>query len=383
MFKKIAQEDVLKILDRHRNNTPITFKEYDLSRLDFSNRTIESINFVDCNLTGTNFNNTIVKKAEFKNGLLIGSNFQKADLCNVDFVNCAMQKINLSHVRIEGVGIKESNLVNAIFKKVNIEFSNLNIFKNVNLNNADFNDTTISWLSSENVSFINSTFKNASILESYLKNCTFTNSSFEKAILYSVAFVDCKMQKSTLANATVTNVTFKESNLESANFEQSEIEYSNFTDSNLNGTNFKKAILNSMNEFKNVTLLNADFTQTSFSHETNLHDNDLSVSKGLEPITSNNLIYKSQPSLQPKQSRTALEEYQYQITLFTTQYLNGQVNAEVDCKIAQTMIEQNHLHSDIETAIIFHSPNAPKLASRAKTYALNILKRAEKDRKIR
>jgi len=379
-LQKMTQEDVNKIIEEQQHEVQINFKNCDLTGLDLSGRKIEGINFEDCNLSGVNFSGSIIKQGKFKNGLLIGGNFEKADLSSVDFTGCAMQKVNLSHVRIEGVGIKESNLANASLKSANVEFSNLNVFKDVNLSDADLRGSKISWFYGENINFKNANFSDASILESQIKNCKFINSSLENAQLYSVVFMDCEMQKSVLAKAQITNVTFENSVLENADFQQSEIGYGSFVDSNLDGVDFRGVTLNSLNEFRNVSLHAADFSEAQLSDESKLYGVDLVDVKGLdlsqwqssakEPGDAVEVLQQDKESL-------AMKEYQYHLNLFVARAAGSEVNAEVDCKIAQTMLAQGYSSQSIESVITRYSPNAQK----ARIYAMNVVKKAQKESK--
>lgn len=374
----MTQED----LERSVKQQEINLKDCDLSGLDLSDRNFERAHFENCDLSGVNFSGTTIKQGEFKNGLLIGGNFEKADLSGVDFTGCAMQKINLSQVRIEGVGIKESNLANASFKSMNIEFSDSNVFKNVNLSGADLSESTITWFQGENVNFRNANFANASILESRVKDCNFANVSFENAELYSVAFKDCKMQQAVLAKAKITNVTFETSTLENVDFKQAEIGYGNFVDSNLDGVDFREVTLSGMNEFRNVSLVAADFSEAKFSEESKLYDVDVTDIKGLDASHYQKNLNRQGDvvaDLQQSAAELAAAEYQNQLTLFVAKAVGSEVNAEVDCKIAQVMLEQGHADRVVESAIALHSPNAGRVSKQVEIYAMNIVKKAKKE----
>lgn len=381
-LKKMTQEDVNQIFEEQQDGLQINFKDCDLSGLDLSGRKFEDVKFEGCNLTDVNFSETIIKQGEFKNGLLIGGNFEKADLSTVDFTGCAMQQVNLSHVRIEGVGIKESNLANASFKSANVEFSNLNIFKDVNLSDADLSGAKISWLYGENVNFSHANFKNASIIESQMKDCKFKNASLEDADLYSVAFKDCEMQESVLTKAKIANVTFEKSTLENMDFKQSEIEYGSFADCNLDGVDFRAVTLSSLNEFRNVSLVNADFSEAKFSDKSKLYDVNTAYVKGLDlsPWQSsvNEQSNAAVASQQDKESLT-MQEYQYRLSLFVARNVGSEVNAKVDCDIAQTMLEQGYSNQLIESAIALYSPKASEVGLQARSYAINVVKKAEKE----
>ena len=383
-LKKLTQEDVNKIIEEQKNDLQIIFKDYDLSGLDLSDRKFEGVKFENCNLSGVNFSGTIIKGGEFKNGILIGGNFEKADLSSVDFNGCAMQKVNLSHVTIEGVGIRESNLANASFKSANVEFSNLNVFKNVNLSDADLSGAKISWFYGENVNFRNANFSDASILESKIKDCKFFNASLENTELYSVVFMDCEMQKSVLAKAKITNVTFDQSLLENADFKQSEIGYVSFVDSNLDGVDFRGVTLNSLNEFRNVSLIAADFSEAKFSDESKLYDVNIVDVKGLDTSHVQDFVQEQGDAvevMQQDEEILAIKAYQYHLNLFVARYAGSEVNAEVDCKIAQTMLEEGYSSRSIESVLANHSPNVPKGSNQVKIYAMNVVKKAKKESK--
>lgn len=385
-LKKMTQDDLNQIMDQQKDGIAINLKDADLSGLDLSGRTIEAINFEDCNLNNVNFSRTTIKKGEFKNGLLIGGNFEKADLSGVNFNGCAMQKVNLSHVRIEGVGIKGSNLANASLKRASVEFSNLNVFKDVNLTDADFSGSNISWLYGENINFKNANFNAASILESQIKDCSFVNASLENAELYSVVFLDCEMQESTLAKAKITNVTFDKSMLENADFQQSEIGYGNFVDSNLDGVDFRGVTLSSSNEFRNVSLVAADFSEVSFSEESKLYDVDVAELKGLDPANLASFVTAEQPAvseLQLEDDEFVMKEYEYYLNLFIAKNVGSQINAEVDGKIAQTLLERGYSSQSITAAIVSQSPNAPQHSSKVGLYAMNVVKKALRASKAR
>ncbi|MBP2625832.1 MAG: hypothetical protein H6Q68_543 [Firmicutes bacterium] len=383
IFKKMTQENLNQIIEEKQDGLQINFKYCDLSGLDLSGRKLEGVNFEECNLSGVNFSETIIKQGEFKNGLLIGGNFEKADLSMVDFTGCAMQKVNLSHVKIEGVGIKESNLANASLKSANVEFSNLNVFKDVNLNDADLSGSKISWLFGENVNFRNANFNNASIIESQMKDCKFTNASLENADLYSMIFTDCEMQKSVLAKAKIANVTFEKSTLENSDFKQSEIEYGRFADCNLDGVDFRAVTLSSVNEFRNVSLTAADFSEVKFSDESKLYDVNIADVKGLDLAPwQSSVKEQGNVAVAPKQDKEslAIQEYQYRLNLFVARNVGSEVNAKVDCEIAQTMLEQGYSSQSIESVIALYSPNkALEAGNQARVYAMNVVKKAEKE----
>lgn len=379
---KMTQKDVNQVFDEQQNGLHVNFKKCDLSGLDLSGRKFEFVTFEDCNLSDVNFSGTIIKQGEFKNGVLMGVIFEKADLSSVDFNGCAMQKVNLSNVRIEGVGIKDSNLANANLKSANIEFSDLNVFKNVNLTNADLSESQITWLFCENINFRNANFNDASILESQIKDCKFINASLENAELYSVAFVDCEMQEAILAKAKITNVTFKKSVLEDADFKQSEIGYGSFVDSNLDGVDFRDVTLSSINEFRNVSLIDADFSEAKFSDETKLYDVNLVNVKGLDDSHYQSFVTEQGyvgDGLRQDEELFAIQQYKYHLNLFIARAAGSEVNADVDCKIAQNMLEQGISSQLIESTIALHSPNSPKVIKQINVYAMNIVKKAQKE----
>lgn len=386
IFKKMTQEDFNQVIEGQQNGLQINFKHCDLSGLDLSGRKFEGISFEDCNLSGVNFSGTTIKQGGFKNGLLIGGNFEKADLSTVDFTGCAMQKVNLAHVRIEGVGIKESNLANASFKSANVEFSNLNVFKDVNLSDADLSGAKISWFYGENVNFRHANFNNASIIESQMKDCKFMNASLGNADLYSVAFTDCEMQESVLAKAKIMNVTFEKSILKNADFKSSEIEYGRFADCNLDGASFKAATLSSLNEFRNVSLLTADFSEAKFSEESKLYDVDVADVKGLDLSPWQSPVKEqgdAAAASQQNKEGLPIQDYQYHLNLFVARNVGSEVNAEVDCKIAQMMLEQGYSSQSIESVIALYSPKATTVSNQAGVYARNVVKKAEKENRRR
>jgi len=198
-----------------------------------------------------------------------------------------------------------------------------------------------------------------------------------------VVFIDCEMQKSVLAKAKITNVTFDKSILENADFKQSEIGYGNFVDSNLDGVDFREVTLNSINEFRNVSLIAADFTEAKLSDESKLYDVDVVHVKGLDSSYLQSSV-KEQGDvvavLQHDKDSSLIKEYQYQLNLFVARYVGSEVNAEVDCKIAQTLLEQGYSSQSIESVIALHSPNAPQVSNRVKIYAMNVVKKAIKEK---
>jgi len=307
-------------------------------------------------------------------------------LSGVDFSGCAMQKINLSNVKIEGVGINGSNLANASLKSITIEFSDHNVFKDVNLSNSDLSESNISWLSGENINFTNVNFKDSTIIESQIKDSKFLGASLENAELYSVVFKDCEMQRSVLAKAKITNVTFEKSALGNADFKQSEIEYGNFVDSNLDGASFKGATLSSQNEFRNVSLRATDFSKATLSDESKLYDVNFVDAKGLDASHCGKTITEQGGAVEVSQKdkeNSAIKEYQYRLNLFIAGAAGSDVNADVDCKIAQIMLEQGYSSQFIELAITQYSTNAAKVSNQVGVYAMNIVKKAMRESKNR
>lgn len=379
-LKKMTQEDFNRLFAKQENGLCLHFKSCDLNGLDLSGKKLASVVFEDCNLNDVNFSQAVIEKGEFKNCLLIGVNFEKADLVSVDFSGCAMQKVNLSHVRIEGVGIKESNLANACLKSTEMEFSNANIFKDVNLNGADLSGTKIGWFYGEKLNLTNANLQDASIMESQLKECNLLDASLANAELYSVAFVDCEMQKSVLAAARINNVTFKESTLENADFAQAEIGYSSFLDSRMDGADFRAVAFQSSNQFKNVSMAGVDFSEAVFSEESQMENVDLRGAKGLDAASRLRFGASDETQrgelLQQDKDKAAVTEYLRQVTLFTARYMGSEVNAEVDERIAQAMLQQGYAEELVVAVIAAHSPQALKRIGQVERYALGVVRKA-------
>lgn len=392
ILRKLTQEEVNQFLEQQKG-LPIRFEGCDLSRLDFSEKRFTDVHFEGCNLNDVRFISSVIEKGNFVNCLLFGVDFTKAYLVNVNFDGCAMQKVNLSEVKIEGVGIKESNLAHSSLKGTEVEFSNRNVFTDVNLHGADLSESKISWFYGEKINFTNAMLEDASIMESHFKDCNFENASMANSEMYSVSFVDCEMQKSDLTTGKITNVTFQKSGLQEADFQQAEIGYGSFMDSNLDGTNFKQANLHSVNEFRNVSMVDADFSEAEFSEESKMHDVDLKKIKVLPAALQpkKEPPEQAEPATEPQnveiqakaREQALVEEYERQVTLFTSRYLGSEVNAETDAKIAKELLNQGYLPVEIAQTIFLHSPAANRPGVQGKIYAANAVKRAERDSKGR
>ena len=378
--KKLTQEEVDRVLDSHQQGLRANFKNCDLSGLDLSGRNLEGVVFENTNLNGANLSGTNLRQGEIKNCLLIGANLEKANLYNIDFVGCAMQNANLSHVTIEGVGFKESNMAQASLKGTAIEFSNLNVFREVNLNSADLSGAKISWVYGENVNLENATLRDSSISESQIKDSNFINASMENASIYSVEFKDCEMQQSVLAMATINNVVFEQSNLENAYFIKSEIGYGNFVGSKLDGANFSEATLSSLNQFSDVSLIATNFSGAKISADTKMKNVPLTNIIGLDNVQWKNYVKDKHNAVAGyysvvSQDRevSSLTQYQNQLSLFYKNYPNDQVTIEVDCGIVKTMMEQGYGNKNIASAVAMYSPNAPNSSKAARDYATGIV----------
>lgn len=377
-LKKVTQEDFNQLFAAHANGARLYFKDCDLNGLDLSDKKLDSIVFEDCNLNDVNFSGASIEKGEFKNCLLIGVNLAKADLVSVEFAGCAMQKVNLSQVRIEGVGITESNLAYASLKRSEVEFSDSNVFREVNLHGADLSETNLGWFVGEKINFEDANLSCASISESRFQGCNFSNALLNHAQLYSVAFDDCKLKKSVLATANITNVTFNGSEMQDADFSKAEIGYGSFVDTNLDGALFQDVALHSANQFKNVSLVGADFTDAVFSGEAMLHEVDLRQAKGLNaelrklalPEMAKELQLPNMPQLD------AEKEYRHQLTLFSARYMGSEVNTDADVRIAQLVLDKGCAPAELVQAIATHSPNPLR---RGEDYATAVVRRAQRE----
>ena len=144
----------------------------------------------------------------------------------------------------------------------------------------------------------------------------------------------------------------------------------------LNGVNFKGVDLSSQNEFRNVSIVGADFSEATFSEESKFYDVNPVDAKGLDASHCEETV-PVQNSVEPELTESsALKEYQYHLNLFVAQNVGSEVNAEVDCKIAQTMLEQGYSSEFIQVAIMKYSPNPLKVVSR--NYAMNVVIKAKK-----
>lgn len=379
-FKKMTQKALDAVLKEYLGRGELVFKNYDLKGLDLSGREMENVRFVNTNLSGANLKGIRLRNSDFKDCILIGANLEGANLFQVNFSGCAMQRTNLSHVQIEGVGFKNTNMVNVNLRSTEMEFSQLNLFMDVNLNGANLSGAKLNWIYGEKVTFIQAVMKDSSITESSLKDCDFTDASMDDISLFSVKFVDCLMERTALPKSQIANTCFETSRLKEVVFNGAEVEYVSFMDVKLEGTQFKGTNFHGTNQFQGGSLAESDFSGARFYEQVIVEGVDTEKVEGFSAAQRSVLVRGAlangyAPVVREKGYRelSPNKEYQYHLDRFRAQFPGAEVDSGVDSKIVWTMIEQRYSLRTIRVAVAMLSPNAPKDGDDAKTYAEMII----------
>jgi len=261
------------------------FSNSTLTNIDLSGRDLTNINFSGANLTGVNFAGSILSGANFYNSTLTGANFEGVDLSSttLDYSRSGSivgepaalpygwkqikgwfvgRTARLSNADLSNSDLSGMDLSYASFSYANLgnsKLDNANFFA-TDLNNANFQDVSLSGVSSGSISGgPNYLPQPWLIIRGYLVG--------PKAKLRGADLSNVTLTNADFSQTDLTNTNFYQANLRSSNFTGAKLQYTNFNYSDLTNANFNGASLDS-SYFEQAKINNVDFTNARLTYLT-------------------------------------------------------------------------------------------------------------------
>jgi uncharacterized protein YjbI with pentapeptide repeats len=227
--KELTKNRILKILKNHD---------------ELINEYSEQIDSLDGNTSKI----TALKKT-------LQKDIRYANLCQANFINYDLSKVNLYAANLNGVllsntNFKDANLNNASLIKANLSYAILsntkmsranltraNLYRakmiktelfNANLSHADLSNTHLHEVKLTGANLAGANLKSAQLINAFMSFSNLTSTLFKKADLSNAILKD----------ADLTNTQFDDANLTNVDFDGTAISNANFQNANLKGVNY-------------------------------------------------------------------------------------------------------------------------------------------------
>ena len=283
------------------NLTNASFIDATLSGANFTYANVNYVSFVDALLDGANFTNSIITNTNMgkvvvrgftKEQLYSTASYKNKDLTGVQFDDLKMNGWNfagqnLTNASFSGTSLSNADFTDSIitgaslyfatdrgFKKE--QFYSTLSYKNKDLTGVDLGDNDLAgWdLSGQNltnVSFYASDLTDTNLTDSIITGVSFWRASAtltEHQFYSTLSYKNKSLVGLNMKNNTLDGWDFSGQNLASTTFERAELATANFAGANLTNVNFAYANLSGANFagaiFYNTTLTGVDITNTDF-----------------------------------------------------------------------------------------------------------------------
>lgn len=125
-----------KYLDHHKAHD-----ELDLSELDFSNITLEGINFTNADLSGCNFSETTFTEIDFTDTDLTSADFSRANLVECNFSGALLNGTQFNYANVNYCNFTDADMAGAVFNESDLENSDFAAAENMDA--VRFDESTV------------------------------------------------------------------------------------------------------------------------------------------------------------------------------------------------------------------------------------------------
>ncbi len=264
----------------------------DLKGHNFADQDLRGVDFSGADLQNADFSRSNLENVKFSDAKIDEATFFQSNLNNAKMDNVSAKETDFSEANINNLNLEKSNLQQAKFYKnnsENINISNANCaetrwqfcdLKNVNLQNsklqkADFHQSSFNASNFENTNLQEcsfafqscaeqSNFKNANLSNSVFENSSLNNSNFESVKANNTRFDDCNLTNTNFTNSQAKNSYFTRSNLTQSNFSKANLMYADLSEVNNSAANFNNSSLcgADLYKFDESKVLNLDKANT-------------------------------------------------------------------------------------------------------------------------
>ena len=211
---------------------------------DFNNSNASGIVLADSLLARNRFANSNLKDANFSNSNLVGNVFDYASCQNASFKNISQDEEKFSDIR----GLRNC---------LSCEYRKKNSFRFATLTKTDFTSSNLDGVDFSSVIGNECIFTESNGIKTQFNHALLSSSVFNNA-----EFVDSSFNKAVLRNSVLVNTKFKNCIFEHTDFSESifNSDRACFIGGSLNGVKFDNVVGLSEACFKNIKLINIDFS---------------------------------------------------------------------------------------------------------------------------
>lgn len=250
-YKKLTPAR-LQLIERMQLIAREDFSGYDLSGIDFSQKVLEQVNFINANLTGALFDNAALQEVDFSRAKLDGAcfrqarlhhckfyktacvktNFQFADIYDGHFVHTTLTEVNLNHAKFQ-----DCLFIKALWR--NFRVDNLWL-SNAIFNNSRWQDVKLTYVKLSHLQFSEHHFLKTEFIDADAEQINFVGAQS----LWDSCLVEASAWRAThFMNGVISHTQFNKSNFIKSEWRASKIRHTQFNDIDLSEANFMDAEL--------------------------------------------------------------------------------------------------------------------------------------------
>ena len=283
---------------KNKDLSGIDFRFVDVKNWNFSEQNLSGVNFYSGDFTGADFTDSIITNTDFRasnltfDQLKSTASYKNKDLTGVQFDDLKMGGWNfvgqnLTGASLSGASLSNSDFTNSIITGASLyfttdrgftreQFYSTASYKNKNLTGVDLGDNDLAgWnLSGQNLtgaSFYSSDLTDTNFTDSIITGASFWRASAtltEYQFYSTLSYKNKSLEGLNMKNNTLNGWDFSGQNLTSTTFERTNLVTANFAGANLTNVNFAYADLSGANLagaiFNNTTLTSVDITNADF-----------------------------------------------------------------------------------------------------------------------
>ena len=115
--------------------------ELDLSEFDFSNLTVEGVNFTGADLSGASFNEVTFTEVNFTDTDLTSADFSRANLVECNFTGALLNGTDYSYATVSYCNFTDADMAGAVFNESDLQNSDFSAAENMDA--VRFDESTV------------------------------------------------------------------------------------------------------------------------------------------------------------------------------------------------------------------------------------------------
>jgi uncharacterized protein YjbI with pentapeptide repeats len=223
MFNSVPKKqcDSSRLLTATQN---LNLLKYRLSWLDFKNRDLQCVNFINADLSGADLRGALLSRSDLDEANLSGADLRSADLSGARLYSANLSEADLSGTNLSGANLSGANLSGANLSGANLSGANLS---GANLSGANLRDAN----------FRDSNFRDANLSGANLSEADLNGANFSGVNLINGDLSEADLSGADLRRTNLSGANLRRTNLKGANLSGADLYIADLYIANLSHAN--------------------------------------------------------------------------------------------------------------------------------------------------